>query len=154
MRRSDPEQGVRAVSDAARGGDTSGSLRLGRSVSGGGGLLGRLRLVPQFVHFGQARILGRFSVRRQRTLDRGKAPLKLEVRFAQYALRVGAQMPGKINNGEEKVTDLSSHLDLIAAIEFGLDLGRLLANLGEDGPGVIPVETDVPSLVLELQGAG
>ena len=64
MRRSDPEQGVRAVSDAARGGETSGSLRLGRSVSGGGGLLGCLRLVPQLVHFGQARILGRFSARR------------------------------------------------------------------------------------------
>src|SRR4029077_20516303 len=110
MRRSDPEQGVRAVSDAARGGETSGSLRLGRSVSGGGGLLGCLRLVPQLVHFGQDRILGRFSARRSRTLDRGKAPLKLKVRFAQDALRVGAQMPGKIDNGEEKVTDLSSHL--------------------------------------------
>ena len=45
-------------------------------------------------------------------------------------------------------------MDLIAAIEFDLDLVRFLADLGEDGPRVIPVETDMPGLLLELQGAG
>ena len=67
-----------------------------------------------------------------------------------------AEVAREINHGEQQIADLvgDTRRRRIAVGQFRLDLVDLLAELGEDGPGVVPVEADGRRLLLKLQGAG
>ena len=95
-----------------------------------------------------------FPARRQGALNCREAPFKFEVGFTEDALRVGIEMAGEVNNGEQEIPDLSRHAALVVAIEFRLDLVCFLPDLGKDGFRIVPVKPDPPGLVLQLQSAG
>src|SRR6266436_3610575 len=63
-------------------------------------------LIPKFVHFSERRLLGRFSGRGQRLLDVAEAALELFVCGAQRSLRIGAEMAGEVDGGEQEIADL------------------------------------------------
>ncbi len=78
-------------------------------------LFGCFRGVPQRVHLGQRRILRPLALRRQRLLDRAKAPREFLVGGAQRRLRIGIEMAGEIDHGEQQVADLGRGLAAVAA---------------------------------------
>ncbi len=59
-------------------------------------------------------------------------------------------MAGEIDHGEQQIADLRGHPAFVATIEFRLDLVGFLADLGEDGARIVPVEANPAGLVLEL----
>ena len=69
-------------------------------------LLRRLRRVPQRVHLGERCLFRRLAARGKRGLDRRKAPLELDVGRPQHAFRVGAEMAGEVDDGEQEIADL------------------------------------------------
>ena len=97
---------------------------------------------------------GFLAVRGQSLFDRRKAAFEFEVGRTQDAFRVGLEMPGKIDHGEQQIADLAGDFVLIVAVERGFDLVSFLADLGEHGARIVPVEADTAGFVLQLQGAG
>src|SRR5437870_4401845 len=68
--------------------------------------LRRLGGVPQRVHLGQSRLPRGLATRGECALDRGEAALELGVGRAQRRLRIGAEMPGEIDDREQQIADL------------------------------------------------
>ena len=83
----------------------------------------------------------------------GEAALEFRVGGAQRRLGLDLEMAGEVHRGEQEVADLVARACPWAAADFGLDLGDLLAQLGEDRPDVVPVEADLAGLLLKLEGA-
>ncbi len=106
-----------------------------------------LRLVPQRIHFREARLLRRFSARGERALYCRKAALEFLVGLPQQRFRIGAQMPRQIDGGKEKVADLGRGTRLIA-IKRLLDLVSLFADLAQHGARIVPIEADLARLGL------
>src|SRR5690348_13154190 len=63
-------------------------------------------------------------------------------------------MPREIDGREEKVADFGACVRGVSFVECGLDLVRLLTDLGEHGARIVPVEADIAGLVLQLERAG
>src|SRR5215831_15173894 len=63
-------------------------------------------------------------------------------------------MTGKVDHSEQKVADLGTGGGTIAGSELGLDLVRLLADLGEHRERVVPIEADLARLGLQFERAG
>ena len=63
-------------------------------------------------------------------------------------------MAGEVDHREQQVADLGGGIAFIAGIELGFDFVGFLADLGEHGARVVPVEADPAGLVLQLEGAG
>ena len=64
-------------------------------------------------------------------------------------------MAGEVDHREQQVADLGCRrLGLVGLIEFGFDFVGFLADLGEHGARVVPVEADAAGLVLQLKSAG
>ncbi len=118
--------------------------------------LPRLGLVPQRIHFGKRGISRRLAARGQGALDGGKAALEFLVGRPQHRLRIGAQMPGKIDGSEQKVADFGRGRRVIrrSAVELGLDLVDFLADFAQNGARIVPVESDLAGLSLQFQRAG
>ena len=71
----------------------------------------------------------------------------------RHAFRIGAEVAGEVDHGEKQIADLGA-AGIVAAVELGLDLVGLLADLGQHAARVVPVEADAAGLVLQLQRAG
>src|SRR5262249_53823610 len=63
-------------------------------------------------------------------------------------------MTGKVDHREQEVADLHTGGGTIAGSELGLDLVRLLADLGEHRERVVPIEADLARLGLQFERAG
>ena len=92
-----------------RGAAAAGRAVRGPAIPEGGGaavaiaalFLRSLGRVPQCVHFGQGRLLGRFAARRQRALYRRKAAQEFLIGRAQRRFRIGIEMAGEIDHREQ-----------------------------------------------------
>ena len=85
----------------------------------------------------------------QRPFDGGEAALEFPVGLPQHRLRIGAQMPGQIDRGEQQIADLCGRR-AVAGIERGLDLVGFLADLAQHRARIVPVESDLAGLCLKL----
>src|SRR4030095_608707 len=102
----------------------------------------------------EARTLRRFSPRRQGAFNGREAPFEFEIGVTQDALGVGIEMTGKVDYGEQKIANLSTHAALVGVVELPLNLVRFLPDLGQDGFRIVPVKPHPPGSVLQLQCAG
>ncbi len=74
-------------------------------------------------------LLQRASLRRQRALDIGKAALELGVGAAQRGFRIGADVAGQVDQREQEIAGFVREFVGVAAVQRGLDLVGLLADL-------------------------
>src|SRR5262245_9979133 len=63
-------------------------------------------------------------------------------------------MTGEVDHSKQKVADLGTGGGTIAGGELGLDLVRLLADLGEHRERVVPIEADLAGLGLQFERTG
>ena len=91
---------------------------------------------------------------RESSFDMGEAALELGIGAAQRGLRIHLQVAREIGDDEQKIADLAVTRLPVANRKRLLDLVRLLAQFGEHGLGVVPVEADLAGLFLKLQSAG
>src|SRR5262249_61440595 len=63
-------------------------------------------------------------------------------------------MTGEVDPREQEVADLGTRGGTIAGSKLGLDLVRLLADLGEHRARVVPIEADLAGLGLQFKRAG
>ncbi len=105
------------------------------------------------IHFGEARLLQSPALAAEARLDMGEPSLEFGVGSAQGGFRVDVEMARQIGHDKEKSADLAFHPLRIVRGERFFDFARLLAQLGEDGVGVVPVEADFAGLFLEFHRA-
>ena len=98
-------------------------------------------------------VLQRASPRRQRALDIGKTAFEFGVGAAQRQIGIGADMARQIDQREQEIAGFLREFLRVAAIERGLDLVGLLANLAQDFAGIVPVEADAGGLALQFHRA-
>ena len=92
-------------------------------------------------------------MRRQCALDRCKAALEFLVGLPQQRFRVGVQMAGEIDGGEQEIANFG-RCTCIVAVERSFDLVGLFANFAQDRARIVPIEADPARLGLKLQSAG
>ena len=62
-------------------------------------------------------------------------------------------MAGEVGHREQQVADLGGRRIALAALDVGLDLVRLLADLRQHRERIVPVEADLAGLLLQLERA-
>ena len=112
-----------------------------------------LGLEPQRLHFVEIGAFWLASALGETLLDMGEAALELGVRAAQRSLRIDVEMAGEVDGGKQEVADLVRQPFRRAIADFRFDLRDLLAQLGDDGANVVPVEPDLAGLLLQFQRA-
>ena len=131
---------------AARGvNSSSASASLPGSAAAARRLL-TLGLVPQRVHLVERCVLERTALRRQRALDIGEAALELGVGAAQRGFRIGADMARQIDQREQEIAGFVREFVRVAAVERGLDLVGLLADLVSTARGSFQSKPTVEAL--------
>src|SRR5262249_5229944 len=90
-----------------------------------------LSLVRQLIHLLECRGLRGLAPFRQRAFDRGKTALEFATCGTQRCFRIHIDMTGKIDHREQEVAYLGTRVGTLAGSELGLDLVRLLTDLGE-----------------------
>src|SRR5262245_22379334 len=121
---------------------------------GAQGPLGGLSLVPELVHFLERRRLRGLAPFSQGPFDRAEAALKFLICGTQRCLRINPKMAGEVDHREQEVADLGPGGGTIAGSELGLDLVRLLADLGQHRERVVPIEPDLAGFGLQLERTG
>src|SRR5262245_20674177 len=119
-----------------------------------GGLLVGLGLVPEVVHLCKGGLLRGLAPLRQCPFDGGEAALEFPVGGPQRRLRVGVEMTGEVDHGEQEIADLRRRIGAVAGRQFRLDLVRLLTDLGKHRTRAVPVGTGLAGLGLQLERTG
>src|ERR1043166_5550952 len=114
-------------------------------------LLLRFRRVPERIHLCKRRVLRPLVTRGEGALDRGKALLEFEVGVTQYAFGISGEMTRQIDHREQQIADFLLGVVGCAGIKRVFDLVGLLADLGEHGARIVPVEADTAGFILQLQ---
>src|SRR6185312_5460569 len=107
-----------------------------------------LGLSPKPFHFVESGAFGSLACLGQATLNMGEAPFELGVGAAQSGLRIDLEMACKVYGSEQKVAHLARQRLLRALRDLRFDLRDLLSDLVQDRAHVVPVETDLASLLL------
>ena len=63
-------------------------------------------------------------------------------------------MPGEVDHRKQQIADFGRRVGFVGIIKLGFDFVGFLADFGQHGARVVPVETDAAGLGLKLQGAG
>src|SRR5262249_24273331 len=108
----------------------------------------------ELVHLFERRRLRSLAPFRQRPFDRGEAALKFEISGTQRCFRIYIEMTGKVDHREQEVAELGNGGGTLAGSELGLDLVRLLADLGEPRERVVPIEAYLARLGLQFERTG
>src|SRR4029077_16452100 len=67
---------------------------------------------------------------------------------------INIEMAGEVDHREQEVADLGACRGTMAGSELGLDLVRLLADLGQHRERAVPIEADLAGLGLQFERTG
>src|SRR5579872_1885850 len=113
-----------------------------------------LSLVPQRVHFLEARVRRFAALLFEPRLDMGETPFELGVGPAERVFGIDIHMTREVGDHEKEIADLVLDRGLIARVHRAFDLLGLLAQLGKNGTRIVPIETDLARFLLQLDRAG